>query len=585
MENRKIPLVLTIDDEKIIRESFRELLEDNGYDVIEAENGNQGLEKFVEYRPDLILVDMIMPEMGGLELLENVTRFSLDTPIIIISGVGDLTDAVKALKLGAWDYILKPVNDLAMLLHTIERALERRRLILQNREYHERLEDKVAEQTITLEQTHLELQESEKQYRTIVETAREGIWILDKQKNISFLTLRSANMFGYSVDEMLEKNIAVFSDPEFHLLFDKKLDELLEGAGSQFDMKFKRKDGSLLWGIVSANPIFSSNEKIESIFLMIMDITGRKKAEEELAHHKTHLEDLVRERTEALETAHKELVEKAHKAGMADIASDIVHNVGNVLNSVKTSVQIIDDVLKHSTVFSYQKANELLKENIDNNSLESFISNDERGKALMHYFVKLEESLFQEHQEMKGLTDGLKNMVDAITDIVSAQYSYANVDWLVEEVNLDKIVLDALSVIQHQLDENKVQIITDFEKIRSIPIQKIKLLHSLINIVKNACEAMLKMPEKQRILKISISYDSDKADGAIITLRDYGIGIPTENLERIFSYGFTSKKGRYGLGLHSCANYMTEMGGKIWAENNPESPGVSFFLRFRIPSN
>ncbi len=574
-------MVLTIDDEEIIRASFRELLEDNGYDVIEAENGSVGLNKFFERRPDLILVDMIMPEMNGLELLENVTRFSLDTPIIIVSGAGELKDVVKALKLGAWDYILKPVNDMDMLIHTIERALERRRLILQNREYHERLEDKVAEQTMSLERAHHELQESERQYRTIVETAREGILILDKNRNISFITQRTTSMFGYTAEEMLHKNIVEFSDSEFSKIFDDKLTELFAGAGCQFDIKFKRKDGSILWGIVSANPLIDTENDIEPVFCMIMDITDRKVAEEELAHHKAHLEDLVKERTETLEKTHKELVEKAHKAGMADIATDIVHNVGNVLNSVKTSVQVIDDVLKHSMVFSYQKANEMLRENQDN--LERFLIEDERGKLLIQYFIKLEEGLFAEHQDLKTTTDRLKNMVDAIADIVSAQYSYANVDWLVEEVNLEKTVEEALSVIQQQLDSYHVKVVTQFVEIESIPIQRIKLLHSLINIFKNACEAMYETEKNQRILNISINYSQENEKAVVITIRDNGIGIAPENLERIFSYGFTSKKGRYGLGLHSCANYMTEMGGKIWAENNPDGMGVSFFLKFRIP--
>ena len=162
MKDSKKPLVLTIDDEEKIRSSFRELLEDYNYDVIEAEDGSIGLEIFMEKRPDLILVDMNMPKMGGLELLENVTRFSLDTPIIVISGAGEIKDVVKALRLGAWDYLVKPIRDMTMLIHTIERALERRRLIMQNREYHEKLEDKVEEQTKTLEKAHQELQESEK---------------------------------------------------------------------------------------------------------------------------------------------------------------------------------------------------------------------------------------------------------------------------------------------------------------------------------------------------------------------------------------------------------------------------------------
>ena len=112
--------ILVIDDEVYIRDSVIGFLEDFGFDVIEAENGRQGLEKFEAEKPDLILCDLRMPEMDGLEVLENVARIDRSIPIIIVSGAGNIADTVEALRLGAWDYIIKPVQDMNVLYHAVD---------------------------------------------------------------------------------------------------------------------------------------------------------------------------------------------------------------------------------------------------------------------------------------------------------------------------------------------------------------------------------------------------------------------------------------------------------------------------------
>ncbi|MCP5105789.1 MAG: response regulator [bacterium] len=156
-------VVLTIDDEDTIRKSFRNFMEDCDYRVLEASDGRIGLEIFRREAPDLILVDLRMPEMDGLEVLEKVTRESPDTPIIVVSGTGLIGDAVEALHLGAWDYLLKPVEDLSMLLHAVEKALERARLLKENWQYKEHLEDMVRMRTEQLETANKELIETRMQ--------------------------------------------------------------------------------------------------------------------------------------------------------------------------------------------------------------------------------------------------------------------------------------------------------------------------------------------------------------------------------------------------------------------------------------
>ena len=139
----KKSVILTIDDEKHIRDSFKFFLEDNNYKILEAENGKDGLELYEKENPDLILVDLHMPVVDGFTVLREITKKSPDLPIIVVSGNGIIGDVVKAVHIGAWDYILKPVEDFSVLLHSVEKGLERVRLLKENREYQENLEKKV----------------------------------------------------------------------------------------------------------------------------------------------------------------------------------------------------------------------------------------------------------------------------------------------------------------------------------------------------------------------------------------------------------------------------------------------------------
>ena len=127
--------ILIIDDEKLVRESIAIYLEDSGYIVVEAEDGKQGIEHFCEFNPDLVLCDLRMPQLDGLEVLKKLSALSPDTPIIIVSGAGQIHDVVEALRLGAHDYLVKPITDLAVLENAITNALSHHRLEQQNKEY------------------------------------------------------------------------------------------------------------------------------------------------------------------------------------------------------------------------------------------------------------------------------------------------------------------------------------------------------------------------------------------------------------------------------------------------------------------
>jgi PAS domain S-box-containing protein len=164
--------ILVIDDEKAIRDSFGAHLEDCGYDIFTAENGREGLNSYQNEQPDLVIVDLRMPEVDGIQVLETISRKSPLTPLIVASGTGMINDAVEALHCGAWDYLLKPIQDLSMLTHAVEAALEKARLRKENQAYRLRLEQLVEERTTELEQANRDLSQINARLRHIVDTTR-----------------------------------------------------------------------------------------------------------------------------------------------------------------------------------------------------------------------------------------------------------------------------------------------------------------------------------------------------------------------------------------------------------------------------
>ncbi len=132
--------ILVIDDDSALRKNIKDYFEDSGFTVIEAENGKIGLEIFANQKPDLVVADLQMPVLGGLEVLSTVTKTSPETPIVVISEAGGLNDVIKALRIGAWDYLTKPIAKIPVLEHAVCRALERSRLIEENRIYKRELE-------------------------------------------------------------------------------------------------------------------------------------------------------------------------------------------------------------------------------------------------------------------------------------------------------------------------------------------------------------------------------------------------------------------------------------------------------------
>ena len=165
--------ILIIDDEAVLRQSLCYFLEDRDYVALSAEDGQAGLELMQKVTPDLVITDLRMPRVDGLEILEYMKTHLPGTPVIVISGANRMDDAVQALRRGAWDFMTKPIHDLTILEYTVKSVLEKAQLIKQNQEYHDHLEQLVEKRTTELEAKNRQLELSRRQIIGILSQASE----------------------------------------------------------------------------------------------------------------------------------------------------------------------------------------------------------------------------------------------------------------------------------------------------------------------------------------------------------------------------------------------------------------------------
>ena len=291
------------------------------------------------------------------------------------------------------------------------------------------------------------------------------------------------------------------------------------------------------------------------------------------------LEERVRERTRELEAAQSELVDAARHAGMAEIASNVLHNVGNVLNSVNVSAGAAVQRLKRSRVAGLAQSVQLMNQHRP--QLGEYLSRDDKGKLLPGYLEKLAVSLVADQQAALAELSRLVASVEHIKDIVATQQCYAGSARLVEPVRIGDLVEDALRMNQEALARHEVTVLRRFAPVPVLPLDKARLLQILVNLIANARQAMEGVPPGSRVITLALELAAGRLR---ISVSDVGEGIAPENLSRIFSHGFTTRKGGHGFGLHSCALAAREMGGALAAHSAGAGRGACFVLELPVPS-
>jgi C4-dicarboxylate-specific signal transduction histidine kinase len=247
------------------------------------------------------------------------------------------------------------------------------------------------------------------------------------------------------------------------------------------------------------------------------------------------------------------------------------------LNSVNVSATLAGDRLRNSKLSRLDQAATLITKHADD--LPAFTAS-EKGRQFPSYLKKLAYHLAEEQQSVSTELDLLRKNVDHIKDIVAMQQSLAKASGVIEPVQASDLIDDALRMNLSSLTNHNVKIVRDYKTKREISVEKHKVLQILINIIRNAKHACV---DGGRIDKQIILTATDKGPETVqITVRDNGIGIPAENLTRIFSHGFTTRKNGHGFGLHSSANAARELGGSLSVASDGAGTGAIFVLQLPV---
>ena len=279
-----------------------------------------------------------------------------------------------------------------------------------------------------------------------------------------------------------------------------------------------------------------------------------------------------------LREAQAELVTTARRAGMAEIATNVLHNVGNVLNSVNVSAQVLYEKVHTSKGPGVAKVAQLMKEHPDD--LGDFISSDPKGRALPDYLDKLADALAVEQQGMIAELAQLTRRVDHIKEIVATQQSYAGNASVLEPGSLRELVEDVVRICDASLARHHITLIKAFGDIPQMPLDKHRVLQILVNLINNAKQALDAGTNRppQIILRLK-TIDDERVR---VEVEDNGEGISQDNLARVFEHGFTTRVDGHGFGLHSCILAAHEMGGDLTVQSAGPGRGALFILELPL---
>jgi len=290
----------------------------------------------------------------------------------------------------------------------------------------------------------------------------------------------------------------------------------------------------------------------------------------------TDITDLITAQA-ALEQTHKDLVGASRQAGMAEVATSVLHNVGNVLNSVNVSATLLHDRIKQFRVAPLSRVAAMLQE--QGEELGSFITADERGKRIPEYLAQLALQLTADQEAALAELASLVENIEHIKEIVRMQQGYAKLSGVTEIVTIADLVEASLRMTAATFACRGVALVREFDEVPLITVDKNRVVQILVNLVKNAkhaCDDSLRT-DKRVTVRISQS-----PVGVSVVVTDNGVGILPENMTRIFSHGFTTRKNGHGFGLHSGALAAQELGGSLTVASDGPGCGATFTLQLPL---
>ena len=295
-----------------------------------------------------------------------------------------------------------------------------------------------------------------------------------------------------------------------------------------------------------------------------------------------HLEEEMEERIRAekeREVLHRRLLEASRQAGMAEVATGVLHNVGNVLNSVNVAIELLVVQLQGSKSVDLKRAMAIANQHRDR--IAEYLTSDSQGSQLIPYLSGLGETLELERLETLEDLDKLKRNVAHIKEIVAMQQSYATSRGLTEAISPSEVIEDALRMNRAVLERKGIELVCRFGQLPAVQIDRHKTIQILINLIQNAQQALMESDQAMRRITISASISDDQT--LHVEVADNGPGIEPAILMKIFNHGFTTKADGHGFGLHSCATAAQEMSGTLTVQSDGPERGATFTLELPTP--
>jgi PAS domain S-box-containing protein len=400
--------------------------------------------------------------------------------------------------------------------------------------------------------------------RAFLDSVPDCVYFKDRESRFIAVSASKAHRHGMKNSDLVGlSDFDVFS--EEHAQWARVDEENIMSTGIPMLGKLEKldwPDGRTTWTEVTKLPLRDETGEIIGTFGISHDVSTEQQM-----------------RTD-LEKARRELVETSRKAGMAEVATGVLHNVGNVLTSLNVSANMIAASLHQSKAESLSRLAALLEQH--EHDLGTFVTEDPKGRRVTEFLETLAQHAIEEREQLLKELGSLQESIDHVKEIVSMQQAYATMVGVVETLDPVEMMEDALRMNAAALVRHQVNVMREYHPVPRVVAEKAKVLQILVNLIRNAKYACDEsgMPDKTLVLRL------EPADGFVrLVISDNGIGIAPQNLPRLFQHGFTTRKEGHGFGLHSAANAATEMKGVLTVSSSGRGQGATFTLHLPTASN
>lgn len=425
------------------------------------------------------------------------------------------------------------------------------------------LDQRVKERTSDLSKSNEELRQRELLFRLIFEHAPVGIsWKRTDLGDHYHFNPTFRQILDLPVDTAPDYNFLVgLIHPDDAPRQAEMNLQISSGKTDNYilEERFKLPDGRVIWGLLAVAVIRDEAGRITQDISILEDITARKKAEHELV------------------TTYQSLVDASRLAGMAEVATGVLHNVGNVLNSVNVSSSLIGSGLHELKVESFSKVMAMFREHAGD--LDQYLVHDPKGKRLPEFLESLASNFLEQRNRLAREIEVMQRNIDHIKEIVAMHQAYAVPIGSLERLDMAALVEDALRMNSEMLLSQDVRVEREFHPDMWVLAEKGKVLQIITHLLTNAkraCDEAHRSSETRKVITLQLR--SGEPGMVRLSVKDNGIGIAPENLVRIFNHGFTTRKDGHGFGLHASANAAREMKGSLTGQSPGKGQGATFIL-------